>query len=104
MFVKVLKNGEAREKILFAYSESLRKVFCGPCLLFYCDHNNLITSTVYNNWKNSNACFNQHENSNSHKQSISKKNDRKNNSCRIDKHTVLQINVKIIIGVIFYTK
>lgn len=89
MFVKVLKNGEAREKTLFVYSESLRKVFCGPCLLFYCDDNNSITSTLYNDWKNSNARFNQHKNSNSHKQCISKKNYRKNNSCCIDKHTLL---------------
>lgn len=87
MFVKVLKNGEA-QKTLLIYSESLGKVFCGLYLLFNCAVTNSLASTVYNDWKNNNAIFNQLENSNSQKQSILRMNDGKNNNCRIDKHAV----------------
>lgn len=49
-------------------SESLEKVFCGPCLLFNRENNSSLGSTRYNDRKSEIVLLNRHENSNSHKQ------------------------------------
>lgn len=95
VFVKVLKNGEKCERTWLVYSESLGKVFCGPCLLFNRENNNSLASTGFNDWKNAVMRINQHENSNTHKQSILIMSSRRNTCCRIDKQIVSQLNNEI---------
>lgn len=77
------------------YSESLAKVFWGPCLLFNHENNISLASTGFNEWKNALMYINQHENSNSHKQSILTMSNRKNTCCRKDKLIVSQLNNEI---------
>lgn len=41
VFVKVIKNGETCDEMTWlVYSESLRKIVCGPCLLFNRENKN----------------------------------------------------------------
>ncbi|KYN03086.1 Zinc finger MYM-type protein 1 [Cyphomyrmex costatus] len=63
-----LHNGETKTREWIIYSESTGKIYCGPCLAF-CGGTQFGSREGFDDWKNS-IRIEQHENSDSHKNSL----------------------------------
>lgn len=69
MFEREMINGEKTTRSWLIYSQSSKKVFCGPCRLF--DRNNSKLATEgFHDWKNGLARLQEHENSVAHKNCV----------------------------------
>jgi hypothetical protein len=67
LFVRRLSNGETINRSWLLYSESSKKVYCGPCKLFSYNTNSFTSG--FNDWKHGKVVC-EHENSEQHRNSI----------------------------------
>lgn len=96
MFERLLPNGEKIERFWLVYSESTGKAFCGPCFFFSSRNDEFYLSTQgFNDWKNAQSRFKQHECSTNHRQSLITMKTRANLSNRIDKKLFSQLEDEI---------
>lgn len=96
MFERLLPNGEKIERVWLVYSESTGKAFCGSCFFFSSRNDETYLSTQgFNDWKNAQSRFKQHECSTNHKQSLITMKTRANLSNRIDKKLFSQLEDEI---------
>jgi hypothetical protein len=71
MFERLLPNGEKVERFWLVYFESTGKAFCGPCFFFSSRNDeSYLSAQGFNNWKNAQSRFKQHECSTKHKQPL----------------------------------
>ncbi|XP_075033815.1 zinc finger MYM-type protein 1-like [Mixophyes fleayi] len=84
-------NGESVHRDWLIYSESKGTVFCIPCKLYSSVSHDLVTSG-FNDWKNAESRFKDHETSSDHCSCVTKFTQLAKYSCRIDKTLALQMN------------
>lgn len=103
MFERLLPNGVKIERFWLVYSEGTGKAFCGPCF-FFSSHNDesYLSTQGFNDWKNTQSRFKQHECSTNHKQSLITMKIRANLSNHIDKKLFHNSKMKYLTGKIFY--
>lgn len=95
-FTRFMKNGEKTQRRWLVYSPSRGYVVCAPCTFFgnYSQPSSF-EGTGFNDWKHVPQRFEEHENSDSHKNCVIRLRDRGNTKGRVDKSLIEQLEAEI---------
>ncbi|XP_071033099.1 zinc finger MYM-type protein 1-like [Parasteatoda tepidariorum] len=95
-FFRKLRNGETVDRSWLIYSPSKKVLYCFSCRLFATTSNAFSSENGFNDWKHSNVCISEHENTLGHRQATMIYLSRKKNAgLLMDKVLTDQMNNQI---------